>query len=582
MVQEAEQESTTATKRSSRVHRRLIVVAVLLAVGAGVGYTISRAPAYLARYLVRNYFQSLDIDTSGVDTIDINPLRGEITFGPVTFRGAEGEAGQVGRIGVKIDVTRLLHRQALLHSAVIEGIRIDIRQAAHGEFSVNGIPLTRILAERAATHPREPAPFPAPSGTPPEAGERKPWGAGLDRLELHDSRIVFTDARGGKATLEVNALDLEGFATWAPDDPGRFRLDGDLNQIHIAMSGTATPFADNIEVDATLAVTGIELGKIETYTGALGFSPGTGRMDLAVETQGSRILSDGRVDARFAGKANLAAFDLAHPKFGSLQLKTGVLNLDGIHLLYDTTGTVDIAGNVALALDAMALRLSDGTDVGLAGATVGLPDLHARLPGAGLPSVMITPQLDVRSLRLGGRYVEGTVDRIAIRLSDLGIAIREPGPPLTATGSVEVDNVALVLPLKKPIKIGAETLALDLAAMRFAFQPDRTVIDGAAGLDATALSVAVTKRGTTAGALVSLVDIAAGRLTGRLSTLALDDAAPTTKVKVASPSLVIDRFRLGAPSRRARRHSPAGRAMRRSACDRCCKTGRRCSCPCAA
>jgi len=83
--------------------------------------------------------------------------------------------------------------------------------------------------------------------------------------------------------------------------------------------------------------------------------------------------------------------------------------------------------------------------------------------------------------------------------------------------------------LKKPIKIGAETLALDLAAMRFAFQPDRTVIDGAAGLDATALSVAVTKHGTTAGALLSLVDIAAGRLTGRLSTLALDDAAPTTR-----------------------------------------------------
>jgi hypothetical protein len=150
------------------------------AVIAGLAYlVISLAPNYIARYLVRTYFQGLAIDASGVETIDINPLRGEINFGPVTFRGAEGETGQVGRIGVKIDVTRLLHRQALLNSAVVEGIRIDIRQAAHGEFSVNGIPLTRILAERAARRQGEPAPAFAPSGAPPEVGERRPWGRPL-------------------------------------------------------------------------------------------------------------------------------------------------------------------------------------------------------------------------------------------------------------------------------------------------------------------------------------------------------------------------------------------------------------------
>ena len=35
--------------------------------------------------------------------------------------------------------------------------------------------------------------------------------------------------------------------------------------------------------------------------------------------------------------------DLAHPEFGSIQLNSGVLNLDGIRLLYDATGTVEIA-----------------------------------------------------------------------------------------------------------------------------------------------------------------------------------------------------------------------------------------------
>lgn len=108
-------------------------------------------------------------------------------------------------------------------------------------------------------------------------------------------------------------------------------------------------------------------------------------------------------------------------------------------------------------------------------------------------------------------------------------------------------SVLELLPLKKPIKIGAGTVGLDLAAMRFAFGPDGTVIDGATGLDIADLTVAVSKRGVTPDALRSLVEIGAGTLKGQLPRLALDDATAVTKVKVASPSLVLDRFRLGAP-----------------------------------
>ena len=462
------------------------------------------------------------------------------------FGGREGEAGQVGQIKVRVDVRRLLSRQALVQSAEIEGIRIDVRQATDGAISINGIPLKQILAAKAA-QAEAPPNRRRTLGVIEDEAKARAWGAGLDLLRLRDSRIVFTSARGGEATLQVNELDLEGFATWAPDESGRFRLDGDLNRMHIAMSGTATPFADNVAVDATLAVSGIELGKIETYTGLLGFSPSTGRIDLTAETKGSKVLSDGRVDARLVGRASLAGFDLARPEFGSLQLKAGVLNLDDIRLLYDATGGVDVAGNASLDLDAMALRLKDGTEVGFAGATVGLPALAARLPASGPPSVAIAPQLEVRALRLGGRYVEGTADTVAIRLSDFDIDTQTPATPFTATGTVDVGGLALVLPLKKPIKIGAGTIGLDLAAMRFAFGPDGTVIDGATGLDIADMSIAVTKRGAKPNALRSLVEIGAGKLAGRLSTLALDDATAVTKVKVASPSLVLDRFRLGAP-----------------------------------
>ena len=214
-----------------------------------------------------------------------------------------------------------------------------------------------------------------------------------------------------------------------------------------------------------------------------------------------------------------------------------MLNLDDIRLLYDATGGVDLAGNAFRDLDTMALRLKDGTEVSFGGATVGLPALAARLPASGPPSMAITPQLEVRALRLGGRYVEGTADTVAIRLSDFDVDTQAPATPFTATGTVDVGGLALVLPLKKPIKIGAGTIRLDLTAMRFAFGPDGTVIDGATGLDIADMSIAVTKRGAKPNALRSLVEVGAGKLAGRLSTLALDDARAITKVKVASPSL---------------------------------------------
>lgn len=352
-------------------------------------------------------------------------------------------------------------------------------------------------------------------------------GVGLDQLKLRDSWIVFTSACGGKATIAVDELDLEGFATWSPDEPGRIRLNGNLNDIHIALTGTATPFADNVAVDGTLAITGVEVGKIETYTGGLGFERGDGRIDVEVSTNGSKILSDGRIDAHLAGKASLAAFDLAHQKFGSLRLATGALSLDDIRLLYDRSDGIELTGSAAVSADGLDARLHDGTEVGLDGAVIGLPGLHLLLSHGGPPKLAAAPQLDVRALRLGGRHVQGTAGGIAIRLSDFAVDGGEAGKPMTATGTVAVQHLALLLPLKKPIRIGGEAISLDLPGMTFAFG-ERTLIDGPLGIDLSSFALAVLKRATAEAPEHSLVDIAAGRIAGRLTTLSLDDAPGLT------------------------------------------------------
>lgn len=526
----------------------MIVLAIVLAVVGALAFVLERAPDYFARYLVRNYFQGLNIDTSGVETIDINPLRGEISFGPVTFRGAEGEAGEVGRIGVKVDVSRLLRRQALVEAAVIEGIRIDIHQAANGEIDINGIPLTRILAEQAAQQPSQPEnPATPPPGVPPSVAERLPWEAGLDRLELRDSRIVFTREGGGEATIEVQELDLEGFATWAPDDPGHFRLDGRLNQIGIAIAGTATPFATSVGIDAEVAVTGIELAKVEKFSGPLGLSPNAGRADVTVGTKGSIVTTDGRIEAQLQGQAKLTGIDMASHGFGSIRVADGGVNLNGIRVQADAQGRVDIAGDASIELGALALRLDDGTEVGFDSAALRLPALTVVVPVGVAPTFKITPQLEAQALTLGGPDVQGRMTSAAIRLTRFDLDVNGEGAPITLTGTAGVSGLDLTLPDVEPIRITAEAVNAGLDEARFAFPTGSTRIAGGFGIDAKHPLITISEAAKPGAGAAPAIRISAATFVGTLPTLDVDDGAAGTKVKVASPSLNLDQLQLDVP-----------------------------------
>ena len=165
-------------------------------------------------------------------------------------------------------------------------MRFEVRQAEDGSFSLNGIPLEEIVrrsSERAEAPPSERGPQPAPPARPFELEKKLGWEAGLDLLNIRDSRIAFVDARGGEAVMHVHDLELGGFRTWSPDRPGHYRLKAELNEIGLTASGIAKPFADKIEVEAEAAVTGIKVKKIERFLGPLGFTSRGGEIELAVQ-----------------------------------------------------------------------------------------------------------------------------------------------------------------------------------------------------------------------------------------------------------------------------------------------------------
>ena len=236
------QDTGGGSPSSRRRWRRLAIIAGIVAVVIGLGAALVLvAPRYVARLVADRYFQGVGVDVEGVKTFDIDLPKGEMALGPVRFQSGDAAPGEVGLFGIKLSLRNLFDRQALLQQVLIKDVDVAINQAPDGEISINGVPLRQFLAKKDADQP------------PPETPEGKPgspWGAGIDDLALRNLRIAFTGPTGGTAALTIEHLDIEGFRTWEPNQPGTFVMTGEVNGIDMTATGNARPFGDKITVNA--------------------------------------------------------------------------------------------------------------------------------------------------------------------------------------------------------------------------------------------------------------------------------------------------------------------------------------------
>jgi len=552
----------TPPSESRRPRKRLWVgiVAAIAVVAVAATLVVRFGPQLVAQHFVRTYLDGLNIETGGVDTLRIRLLQGYLSFGPVTFRGADALEGQVGRIGVVIDVRRLLQRQALVKSIIIEGVRFEVRQADDGSFSLNGIPLAALLADQAkSSAAREPAPDHGAAEDSPPSDWRTlqddlKWHAGLEALEIRDSRVVYLDNRGGEAVAHVHQLDLAGFRSWTPEKPGKYSLNAELNEIALTASGTATPFADKIEVTAEAAVTGIKVQRIERFLGPLGFTSRAGQVDLALSNVDIALFAAGRVDASLAATGTMTGVDLAHPIFGSGRLATGALRLDNVSLSYGVSRETTLACDLDIDLQSSALKLENGTEASFARARFGLPGTVVKTVPGKQPELKVAPQLDVDDLRLSGAYVQGSVGKAAARLNGFSIEGTEPGSPFLANGSVSIERIDLRLPKEVPITVVADRVGLDLADTQVAFLPGRgTRIDGGLAVDTRRLALRIDQAASPGQPDRPATRVEAGKLLFEMPVLAFDNTtAPAANMSAKGARFSVNDLQLDGADVRGR------------------------------
>ena len=206
------------------------------------------------------------------------------------------------RFGLTLSFAELFERRGLGERATIEGVVLDVRRAEDGRILLNGVDLVAL----AAGDGEAPAPD---DGT---RSDGPGWGAGLNDFTLANSRVRFTGPDGGVAVLQVDRLALENFRTWTPQTPGSFSLDATLNDMGVAVEGTATPFADRIEVSARTELSAVAIEKVTRYTGSLGLTRGEGEMQARLDHQVA-IEDDGAISLKTDGTAELDGLAVGLP-----------------------------------------------------------------------------------------------------------------------------------------------------------------------------------------------------------------------------------------------------------------------------
>lgn len=278
--------------------------------------TLFVAPRYAARWWVASTLNDLGIEHAGTETIDIDLWDQTVSVGPIALRRPGTDPAKLKHFTLELSLSALARRHFLSHQVVIEGVDIRLVRTKDGRLVINDLPF--------------PAPPPAPADAKEKAdGDR--WGVGLEHLVLRDSRLLVEDrsaASGGRATISIDELSLDGFWSWRPDQRGRYALKGSINDIKLDSAGEAAPFADRLELSGKTRIEAATIERIEAVVGPLGLDRRNGTFaadfqhDVTVSRQGAGKIS---VD----GTLRLSGGDIAAAGGGAVTLDSATLALKG-------------------------------------------------------------------------------------------------------------------------------------------------------------------------------------------------------------------------------------------------------------
>lgn len=515
--------------------RNVIIIATVLVV---ITVLYSFVPTYIARFVIDSQLNKYGIEHTGVETLKINPWTMEIWLGPIKFRTGEIEHGQIGELGIKLNLFPAFQKHALAERILVRGIDIYVARAEDNTLTLNGIPLNQFF----------PAKDKAEAEQPDKAST--PWGTGLGAFEMQDSRLIYQEKTGGTLTVQINSLLLGQFISWTPDQAGSFELKASVNDIEFDWSGTARPFAEQITITAKADTRQADLSKIIQYTGPLGKNPMERKEGIynSVFQHEITLFKTGRLEGKSVGTLEVVGADYVQDESFALAAERAEVDIDTTYTLTEQND-LKIDGQIAMDIMNAGGKVPEESTFGLEKTHVELVDLSVAVNDDRSASVAVKPQINLTNGNFAGR-INLSMDallNILRQLQSLSAGV-EVTKEQTGLGDYTGDEVTLP---KSTISVSQLNSASPKLVLTTA--AGKVTLDHAFTAEATGLKIATTERSTTitkANSDISSLQLESGEgqlslnLAGKIILDGSQGKGPNGEVKLDSIELVNEKLDL--------------------------------------
>jgi hypothetical protein len=373
-----------------RKPRRNVIIITSVLVVLTLLYTF--APSYIARFVIDSQLTKYGIEHTGVETLKINPWTMEVWLGPVKFRTGEIEHGQIGELGLKVNLFPAFQKHAMVERILVRGINVYVARAEDNSITLNGIPLNQFF----------PAKDKAEAEQPDNAST--PWGAGLAAFEMQDSRLIYKEKTGGTLTVQIDNLLLGQFISWTPDQAGSFQLKARINDIEFEWNGTARPFAEHITITAHADTRQADFDKILQFTGPLIKNPMERHKGIynSVFEHEITLFKTGRLEGKSVGKLELIGADYAQDESYAISSERAEVDLDTAYSLSEKND-LKIDGQIKLDIMKNDGKVSKENTFAIDKAHIELADLSVAVNDDRSTSVAVKPQINLTNGKFSGR-----------------------------------------------------------------------------------------------------------------------------------------------------------------------------------
>jgi hypothetical protein len=209
-------------------------------------------------------------DAVHIQDVDFNVFTGKAAISHLDVTADGRHLLTVPQLELDVDWMPLFSRQVVVRGITLDGVALTIDTDEDGSLRIGGINLPE-----------------SESGT--EAADAEPWGFGLDKLRIVNSRLNY---RSPDLELEtrLDDLTLTRLTTWA-SEPAPLEFAGSVNGAAIKLDGQLPPLSSGVGYAGQMSVIGLKLDSFARLAqAAIGGLDG----QLTIETRVDVLQSSGK------------------------------------------------------------------------------------------------------------------------------------------------------------------------------------------------------------------------------------------------------------------------------------------------